>query len=109
MVIFSEKKSYLVALIVPNLVEVEKKMKKEGTKYDNLDAYLNSQQFKEMLLKEIKKQSLRNNLRNEEIVKDFKIIIEHFTEEKGTLSLNQKLIRINIMKQFEEQIKQLSS
>lgn len=96
--------AYLVAIVVPDRVEVEKQ---HGGKIKDYKAHINSKEFHKQILGWFNQVKTEQKLNSLEVPKSIYCTDDEFKVEDGTLTPTFKLVRAESKKKFIEQIREM--
>ena len=102
-------RSYLIAIIYPKTFDVIDFMKKKvnDINKDNYQNYLDDEELKKEILKELDVYGRKNDLKGFELPKKIQLVKEPFSVESQIVTPTLKIRRHNAKKYFMEEIKKL--
>lgn len=101
-VLYGDKRHYLVALVVPNREAIERYAQKNNILYDNYPELLTKNEIKEVIKREITGATL--DLASYEKVKVFALLAEGFSVENGMMTATLKLKKTKVFEKYADLI-----
>ena len=96
--------SYLVALIVPNQLEVLKLAKRLNVGYESVNDLYNNRDIVQYVVNQIRKHGQNARLSKHEIPQKVMLCSEEWTPDNGLLTAAMKVKRKNISDKYQKQI-----
>jgi len=103
--VVGDKRKFISALIVPNLVTVGAKAAEQGIKFSSNEEMVAHSFVRSLIEREVKR--LTANLAQYETIKRFALLPEDFTFDNGSLTFTLKLRRRVVEQQFHDVIERL--
>jgi len=98
---------YLICIIIPDQVEVEKWAAANDKKIEDYESFINSKEFYGEIESRIKQMCKEKNFNGLEVPKKFFITTREFSVENNTLTPTMKLKRNDAKLMFYKEIKEL--